>query len=158
MWLGLVSATVLQERCAPSRRGAPLTPLTPLIMTAHCSERPLVLAILAALQPCSYAAMQPCSHAAVLEPLVELMCGPRCHCKDRGPGLRALSVCRDGVLVRRRTLSFIVHRLDACMQPLVVIDVVIIVIVVVVIDLLISRPHSTALLQSVEGRVTNPQL
>lgn len=81
------SATVLQERCAPLKRGSPSAPLD--------HHRPLLRASLAVGdpggRPCRHAGLQQCSNAAMLEPLDELMYGTPCVPlpRPRGPGVRA---------------------------------------------------------------------
>lgn len=109
-WAGRLGGSLplsCRRHVAPLKRGAPPTPL---IITAYCSEPPLLLAILP-----GHAGVQQCSSAAMLEPLVELMYGTPCAIAKapRARGSCVSCVWCGYVVVCRRTLSSIVYRLHA---------------------------------------------
>lgn len=125
VWVVLLCHRPAGEMCA-IETGSPSAPL--IIITAHCSEPPLLLAI-----PAPHAAMQ--QPQPLLEPLVELMYGTPCAIAKapRARGSCVFCVCGvwcvwcvyDVVLVVcRRTLSFIVHRQHAAVVVIVVVVIV----------------------------------
>lgn len=83
VWV-VLSATFLQERCAPIETGSPLCPSD----HHHCPLLGTSLAVGDPAGPCSHAAMQQCSNAAIVGAARRAnVRHPMCHCQGpAGPG------------------------------------------------------------------------